>query len=66
MFQEDKFYSTDDPALLAIAPRATWTTWRCRGKGPPFHKYGRRILYLGKDLTEWLKRSRVDPRDRAA
>lgn len=59
-FEDDRYYRTSDPELLVIATPGTMAKWRCMGVGPPFMKFGGRILYLGKDLNEWLDRHRVD------
>jgi excisionase family DNA binding protein len=32
----------------------TLERWRASGYGPPFHKVGRKILYLKSDLEEWI------------
>jgi len=37
--------------------------WRCKGKGPRFIKAGRRkVLYLRRDLEEWLRSNAVETR----
>ena len=33
-----------------------------RRQGPPFTKFGHRVLYLGADLNAWLDARRVEPR----
>ena len=59
-FEDDRYYRTSDPELRVIATPGTMAKWRCMGIGPPFIRFGGRILYLGKDLNEWLERHRVD------
>ncbi len=34
---------------------ATLETLRCRGGGPIFHRYGRRIVYRWADLLSWAE-----------
>ncbi len=66
MFEDDKLYFTDDPLLLQIAPSSTMATWRSEGRGPAFHKMGRRVTYLGRDLNEWVAQHRVATADQPA
>ena len=60
-FEDDRYYRTDDPALALIATRGTLAQWRSRGIGPPYIRYGNRILYLGADLNAWLDYHVVRP-----
>ena len=60
-FQDDRYYTTDAPELSLIATRSTLAMWRHQGKGPPYTRSGRRILYLGEDVNQWLDDNRVDP-----
>ena len=62
MFQEDRLYQANDPALKAIAPYSTMAQWRCQGRGPAYFKYGGRVVYKGADLNAWLAAHRVEPR----
>lgn len=44
--------------------RRTLEKWRALGKGPPYLKLGRRVLYSTTDLEAWLKtRRRVSTSD---
>jgi hypothetical protein len=38
--------------FLRISP-VTLGRWRIEGKGPPFRKFGRRVLYATSDLIAW-------------
>ena len=58
-FEDERYYRTSDPELAVIAGRGTLAKWRCMGIGPPFIRFGGRILYLGKDLNDWLDQHRV-------
>ena len=60
MFEDDRFYLTDDPKLTeSIAPASTMSKWRMAGRGPAFVRLGRRVRYSGRDLNEWLQEQRV-------
>ncbi len=61
MFDDDKLYFTNDPALQALAPYSTMAHWRSEGRGPAFIKVGSRVAYRGKALNEWLDRQTVEP-----
>ena len=56
---DERYYRTSDPELAVIASRGTLAKWRCMGIGPPFMGFGGRILYLGKDLNDWVDRHSV-------
>ena len=58
-FEDERYYRTSDPELAVIASRGTLAKWRCMRIGPPFIRFGGRILYLGKDLNDWLDQHRV-------
>ena len=58
-FEDDRYYRTSDPELRVIATPGTMAKWRCLGTGPPYIRFGGRVLYLGRDLNEWLDRHRV-------
>lgn len=54
------FYSNDEAAaFLNLSPR-TLEKMRVVGGGPPFRKFGRRVLYAVPDLEEWAARRRCD------
>ncbi|MCY3755944.1 MAG: MerR family transcriptional regulator [Alphaproteobacteria bacterium] len=61
MFDPDKLYTTDDPALRMLAPASTLAQWRYEKRGPAYMKYGKRIMYCGKDLNAFLAAHRVEP-----
>ena len=64
MFDDDKLYLTDDPALLVLGSPSTLAHWRSEGRGPPFAKLGARVAYLGTHLNEWIAARTVWPTDR--
>ena len=61
MFEDDKLYLTNDPALRAIAPYSTMAHWRSEGRGPSFIKLGAKVAYSGRALNEWLASRTVRP-----
>ena len=61
MFDNDKLYFTNDPALKALAPYSTMAHWRSERRGPAFVKIGSRVAYTGKALNEWLAAQTVEP-----
>lgn len=52
--QIDSPYKTVEEAAeyLRLNPR-TLNNMRCAGKGPCFHKHGRRVLYHVDELVKW-------------
>jgi hypothetical protein len=48
-------YLTNDEAaaLLRLSPR-TLEKHRLYGRGPRFHKFGRRVFYASADLDAWI------------
>ena len=66
MFNQDKLYLANDPALLVIGPYSTLAHWRCEGRGPAYIRVGARIAYSGADLNAWLAQRRVPTADQPA
>ena len=54
-FDPDRFYTTDAPELEQIAPKTTLQYWRHKRIGPRFARFGRRVIYRGADLNEWIE-----------
>jgi len=46
--------------FLALSP-LTLDRWRVTGAGPPFMKFGSRVLYAVADLEEWADQRRHQP-----
>ena len=61
-YDEARYYRTTDKELQLIGTSGTLAQWRHRGEGPPFVRFGNRILYAGNDLNSWLDKHRVDPK----
>ena len=62
-FQDDQYYRTTDEELAVIGTRGTLSQWRFRGEGPPYVKFGNRVLYEGRALNDWLDSHVVQPRN---
>ena len=60
-FDDDTYYRTSDPALAILATRGTLSQWRHRGVGPRYVRLGGRILYLGRDLNDYLDSLVIEP-----
>ena len=60
-FENDRYYRTRDLAMRLIATAGTLAQWRCHGKGPPYIRFGNRVLYLGVDLNRWMDAHAVHP-----
>ena len=59
-FQDDRFYRPSDEAMRLIATEGTLAVWRHEGKGPPYTKFGNRVLYEGATLNKWIDAHRVE------
>ena len=62
-FDDDRNYVLGDPELDLIGCREKLAQWRHKGRGPAYYKLGRKIVYRGADLNEWLAKNRTDPRN---
>lgn len=60
-FQDETYYRTDAPELAVIATRGTLAQWRHRGEGPPYVRFGNRVLYQGAALNAWLDQRVIEP-----
>lgn len=56
----------DTPAVsrLTGVPTCTLTTWRCRGGGPRFLKYGKCVRYRRRAVLDWMTESEAPYTDR--
>lgn len=47
----------------AIPPFSYWTlvAWRREGRGPVYHRIGKKIMYRRADLTAFIQSGRVQP-----
>ena len=60
-FDPDRFYVTSDSELLLLGTPGALAQWRTRGEGPRYHKIGRRILYKGDALNQFLEACAIEP-----
>ena len=52
---QGKYRPTDATAKeLGLSPR-TLEKYRLTGEGPPYFKFGRRVLYLEEDVFKWAQ-----------
>ena len=47
-------YPPETAGEILLRPATTLANWRYRGGGPRFVKTGRRVLYRGQDLLNYL------------
>lgn len=51
----NKRFWTSEAAKYLRVSRSTLAKWRMRGEGPPFHHFGKRLIYYIKhELDAWL------------
>ncbi len=46
---------TEQAALILDVTKSTLESWRCRGGGPPFVRYGREVRYREEDLSRFIE-----------
>lgn len=46
--------SPEDAALVLGVAEGTLANWRAAGKGPPFVRVGRKVMYRMESLEDWL------------
>lgn len=56
----DAHYLPTSPELGKLARPQTFAKWRHEGRGPAYHKAGHHVVYLGRDVLEWLARNRIE------
>lgn len=61
LFEDDRNYLLGDPELALLGNREKLAQWRHKGAGPAYYKIGRKVVYRGSDLNDWLAANRVDP-----
>ena len=60
-FDDQTYYKPSDPRVRVIGTPGTLRVWRCKGRGPRYHKIGGRVVYLGADLNRFLDGCAIDP-----
>ena len=61
LFENDRCYVLGDPELKLLGDREKLAQWRHKGQGPAYYKLGRKVIYHGADLNNWVEANRVDP-----
>ena len=59
LFDDSRNYVLGDPELKLLGSRELLAQWRHKGRGPTYYRLGRKIIYHGSDLNEWVAASRV-------
>jgi excisionase family DNA binding protein len=49
----DSFLIQIEAAELLRVSQRTLERWRLEGSGPPFRRFGRRVVYARQDLEDW-------------
>lgn len=57
--QPDDLLTTIEVADLTRAPISTVRYWRYLGSGPRSFRLGRRVVYLRRDVQEWIAKQRA-------
>ena len=63
-FDPDRYYLATDPEMLMLGSPVTLAQHRYQGRGPRYVKLGRRVLYRGCDLNDYLDEHVVEPKIR--
>jgi hypothetical protein len=49
------FFTVVEAATFLRISAVTLGRWRIEGRGPPFRKFGRRVVYACDDLLAWAR-----------
>jgi hypothetical protein len=49
------FFTVLEAAAFLRISAVTLGRWRIEGRGPPFRKFGRRVVYARDDLLAWAR-----------
>ena len=55
----NRFYNESELAAECRIARATLEKWRREGKGPPYIKLGKRVVYRASAVEAWLEEQTV-------
>lgn len=58
----DDLIPSDEVARELGLKTQTLMAWRTMGRGPHFHKVGRRVMYSKADIAAWLQAQRRQPK----
>jgi hypothetical protein len=59
--QADKPLAELEAAQMLGVAVQTLRNWRCMQKGPAYHKYGRRVIYMQSGIEDYKSRHCIDP-----
>lgn len=59
-FEDSRNYVLGDPELDLIGDRDKLAQWRHKNVGPAYYRLGRKIIYRGSDLNDWVEAQRVE------
>ena len=59
LFENQQKYVLGDVELELLGDREKLAQWRHKSFGPSFYKLGRKIVYHGTDLNEWVEANKV-------
>jgi predicted DNA-binding transcriptional regulator AlpA len=62
MYSLDDKLTEDDVARALRVSTAVLRSWRVRGKGPRFFRFGRAVRYLRADIEDYITESAAQPR----
>jgi DNA-binding transcriptional MerR regulator len=57
---QDPLLLTDEVADRMRVTPGTLKIWRHRGLGPPFYRYGRRVVYRASEVEQWITAHRSE------
>ena len=57
-FSKNTYTDTEAAEYIGVS-RNTLRGWRVEKHGPAYHKAGKSVVYLRKDLDDWLARQKV-------
>ncbi|WP_072394300.1 DNA-binding protein [Hyphomicrobium sp. CS1GBMeth3] len=55
----ERYYSDAEAGQAIGRTRSTLATDRCKRRGLPYTKLGRKVFYRGRDIIEFVERNRV-------
>lgn len=61
LFENGRCYQLGDPELALLGNREKLAQWRHKGAGPAYYKLGRKVIYRGCDLNDWVASNRIEP-----
>lgn len=49
-----EFYPPSAPELRPLGKEQTLAAWRSQGRGPAYIKMGKKVMYRGVDILDWI------------